>query len=142
MLDNGHKFTNAELRNLKSFDKNSDLKLMFFNNIRVLLLALQSHSFNSYEIYLIRNIHNSNYGKQQCYDYLIEYYKFLISLNIPSCIKGMSDADFINDQSHSHDMENKFTNLYKRTYENTSIFERLQTQQSFLKSLRIIKSKI
>jgi hypothetical protein len=111
-----------KINKLKLYERGMWEEMLLNSGVKKILVTVQSYYLNSYELYLVRNIHNPKHGsfkKQQCVELLTEYYKFIGAFEVPSCMKGMVDADIISGESDtSHALEDRYERLYKVTVDN------------------------
>ena len=112
-----------KINRVKLYDRGMWEEMLLNNGIRRILITIQDYYLNSYELYLIRKLCNPNvntFDKQQIQELLIEYYKFIGSFDVVSCIKDMNDSEILNyeDMSENFEIHDKYDKLFKNTRDN------------------------
>lgn len=103
----------SNMDRLKIYDGTWE-ELLLNTGIKRIIETIQVYYWNSYEMYLLRKIHenkNSQYA-QQLFELLSIYFKFIGAFNIEPYFHNKSDGDILGNESEEYEIDEEFWAKY------------------------------
>ena len=108
---------------------------------RELVSLIKSYYLNTYELYLIKNIHHqeSTMNRIILNEHLEIYYKFIAAFDLSPSILGLEDKEVLDQvlvSSNDHFLEERYINLYNKIKQEQKTSDRLQIKKRLSKIVK------